>query len=362
MSGYSNPYPTPVERSRRRALERLGPLSAMGLGAIGDIGSASFGTVSSETKTWETATDWDNATSEVDVIHPGAVIKLGVQFDSFENYSTGNAPPSPWENPASDGTVRSRSTPWGGQSVRYDQNPGTGTVVFRQQQFPADKYTTWYWAYTEDSGSQTGMKQDLRDDAGNLLLRTETNNPQVEVTGDSGKTTLINSPSPEYNEWRRFTITIDWTNDQFTVLWEDFTGSTSDQSGTFDLISGHNGNLDRVEHTASTGGGGNLGMDIDHVTGIFGTGNLVTATKTYSSSVTPDLDALDYTLNSQTITVDVIGSPGTASEEVVSQTLDGSSSYALSWSNSHTDFRVKPILETTDQTTTPTVNSISLKG
>jgi hypothetical protein len=83
-------------------------------------------------------------------------------------------------------------------------------------------------------------------------------------------------------------------------------------------------------------------------------GHLETATKTFSSSSTPDLQNLSYSLNGQSIDLKVIGSPGTASEEVVTQTLDGSTSYTLTWSNSHTDFRLRPEFSTTDESTSPT--------
>jgi hypothetical protein len=89
-------------------------------------------------------------------------------------------------------------------------------------------------------------------------------------------------------------------------------------------------------------------------------GYLTTATKTFSTSVQPDLQNLDYDLNGQDITLDVIGSPGTANEEIVSQTLDGSTAYALTWSDSHADFRVKIDLGSTDKTTSPVARRVEL--
>jgi len=91
-------------------------------------------------------------------------------------------------------------------------------------------------------------------------------------------------------------------------------------------------------------------------------GDLTTATKSFASPVKPDLSDLVYSLNGSggSITIDAIGSPGTASEEVVSQTLGGASSYSLTWSSSHTDFRVRPQLDHSDITKTPTISSIGL--
>jgi len=93
---------------------------------------------------------------------------------------------------------------------------------------------------------------------------------------------------------------------------------------------------------------------------VFGESELVTDTKSSGSTGQPDLTGMDYTLNSQDIIVDVIGSPGTASEETVTQQLDGSTSYALSWTDSHQDFRVGVRMQTSNPEVTPTLNSVSL--
>jgi len=92
------------------------------------------------------------------------------------------------------------------------------------------------------------------------------------------------------------------------------------------------------------------------------TGTYTTPTKSFANPATPDLQNLVYSLNGESITLDVVGSPGTASEEVVTQTLDGSTDFALSWSNSHTDFHVRCDLSTATATTTPTLETIELIG
>jgi hypothetical protein len=86
---------------------------------------------------------------------------------------------------------------------------------------------------------------------------------------------------------------------------------------------------------------------------------LTTATKSFSSPVKPDLQNLSYSLNGQSIDVEVIGSPSGSSESVV-QTLGGASSYSLNWSNSHSNFRIKTTLESVDKTVTPTISRVEL--
>mgnify|MGYP000291896600 CR=1 FL=1 len=90
------------------------------------------------------------------------------------------------------------------------------------------------------------------------------------------------------------------------------------------------------------------------------TGSLTTATKSFSTARKPRLEGLQYTLNGQSITIDVVGSPGTSSEEVVTQSLDGASEYALSWGSSHTDFQLEISISTSDDTATPTVDDADL--
>lgn len=89
--------------------------------------------------------------------------------------------------------------------------------------------------------------------------------------------------------------------------------------------------------------------------------SLTTATKSFQSETEPDLQNMVYSLNGETIALDVIGSPGTGSEEVVTQVLDGDAGYTLSWSNSHADFRVRPRLSTGDVTTTATISEVELE-
>lgn len=91
-------------------------------------------------------------------------------------------------------------------------------------------------------------------------------------------------------------------------------------------------------------------------------GSLTTVERSFSSPQTPDLTGLVYTLNGETISVDVVGSPGTASEEVVTQSLGGATSYDLTWSNSHSDFEVVFNLSTADTSTTPQVDDLTLTG
>lgn len=91
-------------------------------------------------------------------------------------------------------------------------------------------------------------------------------------------------------------------------------------------------------------------------------GSLETATKSFDSGQTPDLVA-DVSLNTVTsFEVDVIGSPsGTSETNTVTVDTDGENTYAITWSSSHTDYRVKPKpANGGDKTVTPNINKLEL--
>lgn len=103
-------------------------------------------------------------------------------------------------------------------------------------------------------------------------------------------------------------------------------------------------------------------LEIQYLYDVGTTGTILTETKTHGSSIKPDLRA-DVTLNSQSATAFIIGSPGTSSEETKSVSLSaGSNDYTLSWSNSHTDFRVEVEANISDVTQRVQVNRAVLLG
>jgi hypothetical protein len=92
-------------------------------------------------------------------------------------------------------------------------------------------------------------------------------------------------------------------------------------------------------------------------------GTLTTSTKSFSNPQKPNLSGLVYSLNSQSASVDVVGSPGTTSEERISVTLDGSTSYTIydQWADTHTDYRLQFQLSS-DGSSTPSVDEVDLTG
>jgi len=315
---------------------------------------------------WETATDWDNAVSDNYTFHPSDVVQMSLGPDDFDSYSTGSFMPSPWvqgnvgdRNEVS--TLRSHS----GSNSHYKEvtNKAIKDDWAYVNTFPQRQYNFISAKYNETSDSARGGFA-IYNENENPIGAVFSDNPEVKVQHGGGETILLSSPSPSYDTWRQFEIIIDWGSGTFDVNWYDLDGSSSDQSGTgFSFINSSTA-IGRVAISDENwiGGAGSANDDqySDDVTALFTDSDLTTGTKSFSSSVSPDLQNLTYSLNGQSVTLDIIGSPGTGSEEVVSQTLDGSASYTLTWSNSHTDFRVKVNMSSNDGITDPSVSRVEL--
>jgi hypothetical protein len=99
--------------------------------------------------------------------------------------------------------------------------------------------------------------------------------------------------------------------------------------------------------------------ELDYLYNVTKSSNLTTEAKQTSQSTTsPFLRNLSYSQNGQTIIAAVTGVDGTT--ETVEQPLDGQSSYTLNFQNAHQDYRITFKLESSDVTTTPTVDSATI--
>lgn len=339
---------------RRSFLARALPLSP-----IGDMAGATLSEIEAETITWSTSTDWNNAVDESYVSHSSDVINLERGEDSFEDLANGDPLPAAYDiNPgghnvtdgfAYDGSISVRTT---------SDNP------FGVSGFTATPDVIRY-AYRETS-SQKGHSVGVFNENGNLMFAAGTTNPAAGIYAANGGNGI--SVNEDYQEWYLVEFILDYANDQFDYTYTNTNDSVSD-TGTLSFRNSAT-SISRVDVESrgidlpsnGTNDGGMSDSWHDLIFGTYRDGFLMTATKSFSSTVSPDLTDLIYTLNGETITLDVIGSPGTASEEVVSQTLDGSSGFTLTWSNTHSDFRIKANLSTAarDGTSLPSIDQLRL--
>ena len=355
----SEPVPDPTDA----------PLTSKGFAklltqfAVADGGTASGPGGVTESVTWETQTDWDNAVSRFGIVGDNGTLSMtAAGQDDWEDQPTGGTLPAPWTDNGNPSIVSNRTVN-GSRAIYY----GGGGGDALEATFVDAPIKEVYFYYNETS-SQGGGDCTVYNENGNRICRMGTGNAQRGVwhgNGDSG----FGDPSDSYDAWYLWWCELDYTNNEVTFHWRDVNGGDSDiDIGPFDMenpatkvtniqYGGHNYN-----HSDgwSTGSGSDMWGDLH--TGIFDTGNLTTATKSFSGDVQPDLTDLSYTLNGQDVTLDVIGSPGTASEETKTVTLDGSSSFTLSWNATHTDFRIQVNMTCGDRQTSPTVDKLRLGG
>jgi hypothetical protein len=363
----------------------------MGIESLGDIANVLF----SQTITWETATDWDNAVSDAGVVHEGY---LGRQANRIElGYPSvdrgGTSLLAFWPLTETSGTtfveqanahdlsvsgvaLNNTTGPFGQPAATWDGADDYARISSTGSWLPTDGITFSWWQQVDGNDTNHRSVVFWKSGSGNRI--------NVHAPWDSYDTLFWDWG--DLNGGGRLTTGWDtaWTNSWIHVA---VTSSTSNGQQIF--VNGTpaqntDSDGDALDNTVTADFDvGKYGQRSDgsfpgeiaqlrfydrvlsssEVQALYDTGsggNLTTASKSFSTAVKPDLQDLVYSLNGQSITLDVIGSPATASEETVSQSLGGSASYSLTWSNSHTDFRVKPKLSTTDTTTAPTVNAITL--
>jgi hypothetical protein len=153
-----------------------------------------------------------------------------IQTDSFENYATdGTAPPN-WN--VVDGEVTTASSSAGSQAFSNNKSEGTDGVAVIDSGDPSgqapDSITFAYW----EASASGGLAYWIENGSGNDILAVGSTNPSAQYRDGNGEGTIEGSPTPDYEAFRRFTITFDWANDQFDLLWEDIGGSTADATAS----------------------------------------------------------------------------------------------------------------------------------
>lgn len=230
----------------------------------------------------------------------------------------------------------------------------------------------WYKLASSDTDADTMLgRYDGSDDVLQLQVRPSGENDvtRAQLGHVGGNYHLIDGYQNPTGTWTHAAVVFDSTTPKTelyvngasqgedTSAVADFTqsdnirvGSRSDASAHFD---GDIAGVRLYDHALTPG-------EVQHLYDVGLTGTILTATKTHGSSISPDLRA-DVTLNSQSATGYVIGSPGTASEESQSASLsNGSNDYTLTWNNSHTDFRVQVVADISDVTSRVEVNRLAL--
>lgn len=361
----------------------------MPLTPIGDIASGGMTeTTPSETLTWETATDWNNHVDQAGVAHESttdtdyadaSVIRKGPSTEFL--YPSASAVAGFWPlhddtSPTADFSGNGNDGTLNGPTDNTNGLLGTSVLNFGGSDdidmgdvaaldFGSGAFT---WAsFINPDGTGDFNIQNKSESGGSAIratLRHRSNEYQFELDDNSSFLRAASGVQATAGSWE-LVVGVRESSDVIRIYVNGTEQGNADP-GSYGSISNNQPHYLGEFQGSSDGFDGAYGYSWAFDTAlsssevqtlydiVFGESFLTTATKTFSSATAPDLQNLSYTLNSQTIVLDVIGSPGTASEEVVSQTLDGSTSYSLTWSNTHTDFRIKPRLSTSDPLVTPT--------
>jgi hypothetical protein len=112
----------------------------------------------------------------------------------------------------------------GGNSVEATWNPYDGEKKISEFEY--------YW---KEDGSQTGQGVWLYDGNGDLVQRSESENPQWYLNdGSGGRFEVAGYDGQGYNVWTKFTFTFDWQNGTYDYDMEDLDGNVY-RTGTTDL-------------------------------------------------------------------------------------------------------------------------------
>lgn len=374
----------------------LDSLRAMGLTSIGDIGQGGLTTDTTETITWGTASDWDNAVNEDSVTHEiygdyAADDTIFLGYPTFDRGGTALEAFYPQHEDSGttlvdasgnnrDGSINGGTVDvtgmLGGSAISYD---GTDDYSHVPQSVldplaAADAFTffTWFLPDSIDDSNSRVISDPNVNEYGFFIKDHDANSGDWQFGVISGGNLSVMDPSSQPftgGAWNSLAGTFSGA-DTYMGFFANGSLDAEDTSAPGSMDNGTNGLDLGGPSNKSEWYGGDMcftriysrrlsSSEISTLHDVTA-GRLTTSTKSFSTAVGPDLQNLQYNLNNETITLDVIGSPGTVDEEVVTQTLDGATSYSLSWANTHVDFRVRVEPSTATNTRTPDLSQVEL--
>lgn len=206
---------------------------------------------------------------------------------------------------------------------------------------------TWIKFSSEHSPRFLGKMSSSNNDSYHLSISGGSGNFQFYV--DDGSNHDVEAIDPNTGQWYHVVGTHDGNTIRLYVDSEEAgstsgVGSLASAGGSPVSLGSHGGDgnfldgqMDDVrfyDHTLTP-------QEIQYIYNTTISPEIFTTTKRHSSSVQPNITNASFTLNGESATIYVVGSPGTSSQETQSADLSsGTSEYSLSWSNSHSEFRI----------------------
>jgi hypothetical protein len=232
---------TPIENAevylwREDLVDAGGAIVSTTTDATGNytFGAGSHPDADSNTHTWHVAAKKDGSNRQLQ-FESAWGISASIPFsnviiDGFEEYTIGTVP-SEYSNVSGTNTpqITDNEASTGSQSFNVGgTGSGSNNFVTNVEKSFSPRVTSGLRAsYLEPSSVGGGAIRWLSS-SGEELCTVGTANPQVQVIFGGGSSEIVNSPTPEYDTWRRFTITPDFNAGTFDVLWGDIDGSSPD--------------------------------------------------------------------------------------------------------------------------------------
>lgn len=319
--------------------------------------------------TWSSEQDWDSA--DKTNIFADSSFLLDLVPDGFENYTSGEQPDPPWNILESDGIVTDSRSYNGSHSWYFsedysrEEDLAEYTPIARNESFVSAEYKQLQFIYRETTDS-TGHSIGILDSDSNMLVSAGTQNSELVIYHGDG-TIHDDDVSSSYDEWRKFTITVDYDAETFDVLWEDLTGSYSDRE--WNGLAFHEENFSEVaiievaqdDRHPDRNSTGQLDAWVDDITGVHSPdGTLSTNQKTFDEFSKPNISSLLYDLNGGSIDLTVVASPGMDREERIDVQVTGETTFELDWEKAHEDFLLEFELSSLDTDSSPVIHQAEL--
>jgi hypothetical protein len=150
--------------------------------------------------------------------------------DDFETLTDGDPVDtiSQWQDPNNAG-VATNSRAYAGSLSIESTLSSAGDFAFYSD-FGGASFSqpfTLEFKYNEKE-TNSGFGWVVQNGAGQPMAIFGSSNPGVEFIDANGRSSLLSSPSPEYDTWRKVVITLN-TDSTFDILWKDLGGSSTDQ-------------------------------------------------------------------------------------------------------------------------------------
>lgn len=339
---------------------------------------------------WNNSSDWDNAVSESGVAHEdvsntdhnnAGVIQKGYSISENSNQAETVSYFPLHENSGStafdfartsDGSVSGPNqgvTGLVGTSA-YSFDSTDDTVNFGSSLGGYSEMTWTLWVKWDGTSPEKYSPRPLSNQQGYTVQINKGSDTQFNFRDSSGNSFTVRGPVIQSNSWVFLSATYNSTEMRAYINGDlvgikSVTGNDINQNSNSLLLgddsTGENQYSGLIAHGQIYSQSLTSAEIQNRYEAIKKPGTLTTQTKSSDEAYKANLANLSYTLNGGSINVTVIGSPSTSDEERQTVTLNGTSSYNLSWTQAHSTYQIKLKLSHTDITKTPTISKIQLK-